>query len=222
MPGLSAARPAVLLLSIPLLCGCIRIPRETLEIQRYAINPPPAEEIGPGQPQPLTIRVLSFGADASFRGDRILFRSREHRLDPYFYHRWVAPPARLLEDLLARAVESWGIARDGVIRAEIAIVPTHEIHGRLLDLYADHRSERSAARLAIELTMVRVDRRSLEKEILFQKTYRLEEERGDREIASFIAATNRLVERWLLSVRYDLAPILREEGGAAAAGQKGR
>ncbi|MBD3163461.1 MAG: hypothetical protein GF346_13285, partial [Candidatus Eisenbacteria bacterium] len=85
MTGSISARSAVFLATLVLACGCVSVPRESLDIQRYAIDPEPREEAMGPEPQPLTIRVLPFGAGASLRGDRILFRDRTHRLDPYFY-----------------------------------------------------------------------------------------------------------------------------------------
>ena len=214
---------ALLALTVLLLAaGCVRIPRERLEIRRYSLDAPtipePPDTEFPGaaaSASVLPVRVLlsPFTADARQRGERMLFRAEENRLEYYYYHRWIASPERMIEDILASELEEWGICGGGLHRAEAGLVPTHEVLGRLTALYADNRKNAYAAVLDVELTVLRVDPQTMEKTIVFQKTYAVTEPRKNNRVDTFVQAANRAVERWLIEVRPDLEGVFRGDRG---------
>jgi ABC-type uncharacterized transport system auxiliary subunit len=220
VPALGGAIPCVLLALAVLLstAGCVRIPRERLEIRRYSLDAPaipePPDTEFPGaaaRASVLPVRVLlsPFTADARQRGERMLFRSDENRLEYYFYHRWIASPERMIEDILASELNTWGICGGGLHRPEAGLIPTHEILGRLTALYADNRKNSNAAVLEVALTVMRVDPSTMDKKIVFQKTYTVTEPRKNNRVDTFVQAANRAVERWLIEVRPDLEGVFR-------------
>ena len=205
-----------------LIAGCVRIPRERLEIRRYSLDAPtipePPDTEFPGaaaKASVLPVRVLlwPFTADARQRGERMLFRAEEDRLEYYYYHRWIASPERMIEDIFASELTEWGICGGGLYRADAGIIPTHEILGRLTELYADNRKNENAAVLEVALTVMRVDPLTMDKSIVFQKTYAVTEPRKNNRVDTFVQAANRAVERWLIEVRPDLERVLREDAG---------
>jgi len=202
--------------------GCVRIPRERLEIRRYSLDAPtipePPDTEYPGaaaRASVLPVRILlsPFTADARQRGERMLFRAEENRLEYYYYHRWIASPERMIEDILATEIAEWGICGNGLHRAEAGLIPTHEVLGRLTALYADNRKNAYAAVLETALTVMRVDPLTMEKTIVFQKTYTVTEPRKNNRVDTFVQAANRAVERWLIEVRPDLEGVLRGDRG---------
>ncbi len=202
--------------------GCVRIPRERLEIRRYSLDAPtipePPDTEYPGaaaRASVLPVRVLlsPFTADARQRGERMLFRAEENRLEYYYYHRWIASPERMIEDILDTEIAEWGICGNGLHRAEAGLIPTHEVLGRLTALYADNRKNAYAAVLEVALTVMRVDPLTMEKTIVFQKTYTVTEPRKNNRVDSFVQSANRAVERWLIEVRPDLDGVLRGNTG---------
>ncbi len=209
---------ALLTLAVLLpVAGCMRIPRERLEIRRYSLEAPaipePPDTEFPGaaaRASVLPVRVLlsPFTADARQRGERMLFRSDEDQLEYYYYHRWIASPERMIEDLLATEVTRWGIFGEGLHRADAGLVPTHEILGRLTALYADNRKKRHAAVLEMELTVLKIDPVTVEKTVVLQKTYRVTEPRPNNRVDTFVPAANRAVMRWLIELRPDLEAAL--------------
>jgi ABC-type uncharacterized transport system auxiliary subunit len=218
-----ASRCVLLALAVPLLAaGCVRIPRERLEIRRYSLDAPtipePPDTEFPGAAArasvlPVSVLLSPFTADARQRGERMLFRSDENRLEYYFYHRWIASPEKMIEDILASELEQWGTCGGGLYRADAGLVPTHEILGRLTALYADNRKNEYAAILEVALTVTRVDPKTLEKTIAFQKTYAVTEPRKNDRVDTFVQAANRAVERWLIELRPDLERVFREDAG---------
>lgn len=223
-PGRGWGNPTVLL-ALAVLClvaGCVRIPRERLEIRRYSLDAPtipePPDTEFPGaaaSASVLPVRVLlgTFTADARQRGERMLFRADEDRLEYYYYHRWIASPERMIEDILASELLAWGTCGHGLNRGEAGLIPTHEVLGRLTALYADNRKNEYAAVLGVDLTVMRVDSLTLEKAIVFQKTYTVTESRKNNRVDTFVRAANRAVERWLMEMRPDLEAALRGDPG---------
>jgi len=187
----------------------VRIPREQIKVKRYAIDTPPA----PARvetPLRLTLLVAPFQADARQKGERINYRDEVHGMDYYYYHRWIVSPAQMLGDALAEHILNWGICRS-IVRTEVGIVPTHELHGRLISLYADNIKNQESAHFEATLTLLRVDPKTYERETIFQKDYPIVVPRKNKRIESYVEAVNQAVAEWFTQVREDLEPILREE-----------
>lgn len=221
-PTLPAVLALLALLALLPAAGCVRIPRERLEIRRYALDAPvipePPDTEYPGAAaraavQPVRVLLWPFTADARQRGERMLFRPEENRMEYYYYHRWIASPERMLEDILATEMAEWGTCGDGLHRTEAGLIPTHEISGRLIALYADNRDDNYAAVLQIALSVVRVNAKTMDKTIVFQKTYAVAEPRKNSRVSTFVQAANRAVEKWLVEVRPDLEAVFRGEAG---------
>lgn len=193
-----------------LLAGCVNIPREKIEISRYSLDPP--LKIEPSDTSfTLAIHILPFVASAEQHGDRILFKSDGHRMDYYFYHRWIIAPEGALTDIVASDLLQWGMFGDGVFQQEIGLVPTHEIGGRLIDLYANNIRGEESAVLEVKLTVMRIHPSTYMKMMVYQKSYRVVERRQDSSVDSFVLAANAAVEQWLALVRYDLEALFLEE-----------
>lgn len=226
--GWGGCWPLLGLAMLFLAAGCVRIPRERLEIRRYSLDAPtipePPDTEFPGAAArasvlPVQVLLWPFTADARQRGERMLFRADEDRLEYYYYHRWIISPERMIEDILATELAEWGTCGGGLHRAEAGLIPTHEILGRLTALYADNRKNQNAAIFEVVLTVMRVDPRTMEKTIVFQKTYSVTEPRKNNRVDTFVAAANRAVERWLIEMRPDLEGVFR--GGAGAEPARG-
>jgi ABC-type uncharacterized transport system auxiliary subunit len=222
VPGWSLLGVLLALAVLFLAAGCVRIPRERLEIRRYSLDAPtipePPDTEFPGAAAAasvLPVRVLlsPFTADARQRGERMLFRADENRLEYYYYHRWIASPERMIEDVFASELAEWGTCGRGLHRAETGLFPTHEVLGRLTALYADNRKNQNAAILDVALTVMQVDSLTMEKTIVFQKAYAVTEPRKNNRVDTFVQAANRAVERWLIEVRPDLEGVFRGNPG---------
>ncbi|MBZ0266375.1 ABC-type transport auxiliary lipoprotein family protein [bacterium] len=193
-----------------LLAGCVNIPREKIEISRYSLDPPLMIE--PSDTSfALAVHILPFIASAEQHGDRILFKGDQHRMDYYFYHRWIIAPEGALTDILASDLLQWGMFGDGVFQQEIGLVPTHEIGGRLIDLYANNVRGEESAVLEVKLTVMRVHPGTYMKMLVYQKSYRIVESRQDGSVDSFVLAANAAIEQWLALVRYDMEALFLEE-----------
>ncbi len=54
---------------------------------------------------PWTLGVEYLSADSAYEDARMVYRESRYRLDYYHYHRWTAPPALMVSDVLRRALQ---------------------------------------------------------------------------------------------------------------------
>ena len=101
---LSGALAVVVLLGAGLSsCGSIK------PVKYYQLTHPPTSTLGASQPSvDATILVRLFQTSHLYREDRIVYGGEGEQLGLYENHRWVEPPAELLQDALARGLRSSG------------------------------------------------------------------------------------------------------------------
>ena len=214
-------RSHLLLLLLPaallLVTGCVRLPREPLEIHRYSIDLPDSTWSA-DTTLALTILVNPFLASSQQRGDRIYFRDgdAERSMNSYYYHRWVTSPERMMGDVLAQCLARSGLFEGGVFQGETGVIPTHEIQGRLATLYANNKRGHYNAVFDLKLTVFRIDPATFEKSVIFQENYPIEVPRRNNYVPSYVDAVNDAVTLWLEQVRRDLVPLFKEEADARA------
>ena len=84
-------------------CGSIK------PVKYYQLTHPPTSTLGASQsPIDAVILVRLFQTSHLYREDRIVYGGEAEQLGLYENHRWVEPPAELLQDALARALRSSG------------------------------------------------------------------------------------------------------------------
>ena len=107
---LPTASAAAILLCAALLAGCspFQTRHEGVETAEYLLEWRPATE-QPPRPEGPVIQVSAPRAAAGFGSADMLYIARPHRLEHFARHRWVDPPARMLEPLLVRALEASGL-----------------------------------------------------------------------------------------------------------------
>lgn len=95
---------------LPLLIGCassFKIPAPDMHDYRLEY-PPPA--IG-GAPLPVVLQLARFRSAAVYSRESIVYRQGDYATGTYPYHRWVANPASMIADLLARDFSASGLYR---------------------------------------------------------------------------------------------------------------
>jgi ABC-type uncharacterized transport system auxiliary subunit len=190
--------------------GCLKIPQESIHIQRYAIEPVGDFSIA-GTTLNLSIRVLPFAADAVYQGNRIVYQNRYGETNYYFYHRWAAPVELQFSNLLSANLMRWGFFGGGVWQSDKGILPDYEMEGRLNALYAVNQKSDSRAMLEITVNIFYLNPTTLGKELVFQKQYAMRAPRDNESVASFIQAVNNLCGLWLQQLRNDLGPFFIQD-----------
>ncbi len=205
-----AVRIAGLLFAALAFTGCLKIPQESIHIQRYAIAPVGDFSVA-GTTLNISVRVLPFGADAVYQGNRIVYQNRYGETNYYFYHRWAAPVELQFANLLSSNLMRWGFFGAGVWQSDKGILPDYEIEGRLNALYAVNQKNDSRAMLEITVHVFYLNPVTLGKELVFQKQYAMRAPRDDENVSSFIQAVNNLSGLWLQQVRNDLGPFFIQD-----------
>lgn len=84
-------------------CGSIK------PVKYYQLTHPPTSTLGASRsPIDAAILVRLFQASHLYREDRIVYGGEGEQLGLYENHRWVEPPAEMLQDALARGLRSSG------------------------------------------------------------------------------------------------------------------
>jgi len=198
-------RTATLL--VALVTGCIRVelPRSpapglfTLD----AAAPPPSAQAPAGAGA--AILVAAPRAAPGLEGRDLLFLERPHEIRRYARSEWVEPPARMLEPLLARALERGGFR----VVLEGQPGPHLRLETELVALRQEFLSRPSQVRLGVRLRLLAPDGRLLaERELEAQEAAPSDDAYGG------VLAANRAVSRLLA----DLVAACGQASGGAGAG----
>jgi ABC-type uncharacterized transport system auxiliary subunit len=112
-------------------------------------------DCGPEAPDRADLAVLAVDeleVDSTYDDEQIVYRTSAYQLDRYYYHRWSAPPSRLVSDTLRLAYAASGrfaeVVPGPVDRAQVIL------RGRITALEeVDLTSERLVGRLELELRL---------------------------------------------------------------------
>ena len=140
-----------------LLAGCGVLPDKPAPQTSYRLEPVLPLPAPPTAASSLTLQVLQPVASTSFDTDQIAYRRESYRIDYYSRSRWAEPPAEMLGDLIARALEDAGLFR--VVLGPAARLPADlRLHSELTAL--EHiirdpsQTQGSEVRLAMRVQLV--------------------------------------------------------------------
>lgn len=89
-------------------CSPFATKRDVEPAAEYLLDWRPAE-IAERSPRGPVLQISPVRAAAGFRSANMVYVAQPHRLEHFARHRWVDPPARMLEPLLVRAAEASGL-----------------------------------------------------------------------------------------------------------------
>lgn len=72
----------------------------------YRIDYPPLPPAKDAAAIPATVAVGPFSADIPYEGDRIVYRHSPYEVQFYHYRRWIAPPPRIVSEMILTQVRS--------------------------------------------------------------------------------------------------------------------
>jgi len=128
------------------LTGCA-FNRPALVKQQYLLDPPPTAAVA--KSQPTSVRVGSINVAAPFRGRNFVLREADLRYETDYYNEFLVPPATMLTELTARALErSKAFAR--VVPPGYPADADWVLDGFVSALYAD---ERDGKKIAADVTI---------------------------------------------------------------------
>lgn len=130
-------------------CSCGSVPKTNYYSLR--VPAPPASQT------PRTAAVLGierFGAPDALRNDRLVYYSSPNQVGFYDYHRWIADPASMLREDVARRITQAGLFSD------VQMLPArgesdYFLRGRVLHFEEVDHDDGVSGRAGLELTLVR-------------------------------------------------------------------
>lgn len=140
-----------------LLAGCGAIPDRPPTGASYRLEPPLPPAASQATPAPLTLQVMRPTTGTSYDTEQIAYRRAPYRLDYYSRSRWAEPPAEMLGNLMARALEDAGLYR--VVLGPAARLPADlRLHSELIALehviHGTSQTQGSEVRLAMRMQLV--------------------------------------------------------------------
>lgn len=193
------------ILSAVMLAGCspFGTKRDAEPAAEYLLDWRAAEarETSHGGP---VIQISPLRAEAGFRSANMVYVAQPHRLQRFARHRWVAPPARMLEPLLVRAAEASGLyaavgSPGAPINADL------RLDGELQHLQLLVEGDRHRLQLALRVSLISV----ADGRLLAGSTFDLEEISEPSPYGG-VEAANRAVARLM----DELTEFLRRHAGS--------
>lgn len=162
------SRPAVAIVMLVLLGGCVRLRKDYPERDLYHLNVE-REEVLPSPDGGPVIGVRMFRAGPALSGREFVYRVGESRYATDFYNTFFVSPAEQVRSIASDWLQSSGLVRVVLDRAS-GLRPDYMWEGRLADLHGDFR-DRDDPRAVIRLEFVILDIRPLEPVIIFSRSY---------------------------------------------------
>lgn len=179
---------AVAALTMLLASGCSTANFGTPRTFRLAYVPPmPAATA----PLPAVVRVMPFGIAATYDRESFLFRSGPYDVGVDYYNRWLANPATMITDLVARDLAASRSVR-GVLQMPSALPADYELSGQIETIEERDENDACAAHLRVRMLVIGIRGG---RHVAAQQSLVADEPctRGDPE--SYAAAMSRAAER---------------------------
>jgi len=143
---------ALLLLSA---CSPSLLITQTPPVNRYLLewNDAPSASTDGYNAQGPSIRLSPIITAAGFGSVQIIYIRKPYQLESYAYHRWVEPPARMLEPLLVRMLDASGLFST-VVGPNTAVHTDLQLNVELLHLQQVFTDEGSEIQLALNISLV--------------------------------------------------------------------
>jgi len=192
-----AALVLVALLAIPA-CGTFKVPAPRIHEYRLEYEPPPVE----GEPLSAVLRVAPFGTAAVYDRTGIVYREDDYSTGAYFYERWMAHPATMIADLVARDLAASGIYR--AVEQGASTLPTdYNLSAEIEEIEerCDGAECRAHLRLRVLLDRTRARRKS---RVAFQQVYDVEEPCSAATAHELVAAMSRAMRSVSRDIQKDI------------------
>lgn len=198
-------RLALLLLALGA-AGCLRMATPAPRVTDYRLDyPPPSFS---AQALPVVLRLSRLGSAAAYDRESIVYREGDHATGTYSYHRWIAPPGRLMADLLSRDIAASGTYR--AVQRGLA-ASDYDLGGEIEEFAERVGAGTCSAQLRARFVVVRVRTRS-GSPVVLQKSYDAEESCAGTTVDAFVAAMSRAVARVSQALQQDIHAAIAADG----------
>lgn len=204
-------RPAACRLLFALLAlacaGCLKftVPPPVVQSYRLSYDPPPVA----AEPLDVVLRVTPFGVNAVFDRESIVYREDEHRVGTYVHHRWMANPAAMISDLLARDLAASGAYR--AVEKAVLVASDFDLNAEV-EAIEEVVGNSSQAHLQLTAMLVRPSG-PRETRIALRKTYAASEPVNGAGGNALVAAMSRALARISAELQADVHSAIRAAAG---------
>lgn len=190
-------------------CAVFKSPPETRTFR--IAYPPPAASTAP--PLPAVVRVLPFGVAAPYNREVFVFRNGPYDVGLDYYDRWIASPATMITDLVARDLAASQSVR-AVLQSPSALPSDYELSAQIETFEERDEDDACTAYLRMRALLVRSAREG--RSVAMQQSFVAEEpcRRGD--VDSYVAAMSRAAERTSTDIRTALLDAINRDTTAAS------
>jgi len=189
---------------LPLLvAGCLKltVPPPTVQSYRLEYEPPAVA----AEPLDVVVRVAPFGVNSVYDRESIVYREDEHRIGTYFRHRWIANPAAMVSDLLARDLAASGVYR--TVQKGLLVANDYDLSAEIEEI-GEVVGNPSEARLRITAMLVKTSGRP-ERRIVLRKSYSAAEPVADDGGSALVASMSRAMARISTELQKDIHAAIR-------------
>lgn len=208
--------PALLLLMpLLLLTGCLTLKRPYPQITQYAIEARRPEQPVASEPAVGSIlKVRLMRTEEMFSNRKFVYARPNAEWISDYYNEFFIPPSQMITSTVEQWLTDARVA-GRVLAASSQILPTHELEGRVRELYGDFSTPgRPHAVLRIELVLIDL-RAGGRDTILLQKEYRRAVEFTDAaDRASLVRAWSWALADIMTEAEADLRTAIAESMGS--------
>jgi len=180
-------RAACILLPLLLAaCGALRS-RPPEQTYRMAYAPP-----APAGGVPATLRVLPFGIAAAYDRMGFVYREGPYDVGVDNYHRWIADPAAMITDLVARDLAA-ADAFQAVLQSPSALPATYELSG-WIETLEERDDEGCKAHIRLRALFVHITERGA-RQVLFEDSLTSDEPCTAGDASTFAGSMSRAVQQ---------------------------
>lgn len=184
---------AILLAAFQASCGAPR----AIKYYTLDITPSPVTS-SPGQ-FPVSLLVGRIMSSQLYRDDRIVYGSGQVQLGTYDYHRWVEPPADMIQTALVASLRATGQYR-AVSRVSSNVKGDYVLRGRLISMYGVDQPKLTA-RFVLQLELYDPDTHA----VVWSRPYSHDEPVQGGEVADIVIAMDANVKTCMQDVTASLA-----------------
>lgn len=193
---------------LPLVIGCastFKVPAPDIRDYRLSYDPPEVS----GTPLPVVLQLSRFRSAAIYAREPIVYRNGDYATGTYPYHRWVANPASMIADLLARDFSASNLYR-AVQQGASLLVADYEL-GADIEAIEEHVvSGGCSAHLSLRVLLFRT--RVSDDQVMLRQTYDADEPCGATGAEALVAAMSRALQQISGRLQQDVHNVIAEDG----------
>ena len=190
-----------MLLPLAWVAGCLNLRVPSPEIRDYRLDYAPPV-IG-GAPLPVVLRVAPFRAATVYARESIVYRENPYSTGTYFYHRWMANPASMVADLVARDLSASGLYR-AVQQGPSMLVSDYELAAELDEIEEQITAKGCVAHLSMRVLVTRMRATQEGDPVVLRNSYVADEPCARDDPQDLAAAMSRAMEEISTRLQRDL------------------